>query len=208
MVSRKAGLFILFFLIFYNFTFAQNVDSSLVVKPKDSIASPLPDSIKINLHSPKKAAMYSAILPGLGQAYNKKYWKIPIVWGAMAFSIFYVDSFNRSYKNYKNRFDLKNRTIPTSYNSDSSVSIRANLFPNESLEFLKGNRDIARRNRDLFIIITTGIYILNIIDASVDAHLFYFDVSDDLSLKVLPDMYYNPNINGWQVNAFSLKIKL
>ncbi|WP_420572547.1 DUF5683 domain-containing protein [Kordia sp.] len=127
----------------------------------------------INPLSPSKAAFYSAILPGLGQAYNKKYWKIPIVYAALGTGIyFYIDNnnkYNRYRRAYKSRLagftDDEFQGIVT----DNNALIDAQEF--------------YQRNRDLSLLLTVVAYVLNIVDANVDAHLLQFNVSDDLSLR-------------------------
>lgn len=136
-------------------------------------------------HSPKKAAIRSAILPGLGQIYNKKYWKLPIVYGALGISggIFFYNlgGYNDTRFAYKVKYNMR------VFGTDSALfaSIRNNLKPlsEESLRFY---RNQYRRDIDysaLFFLILWG---LNVVDASVDAHLKTFDVSPDLSLQVKP----------------------
>lgn len=125
--------------------------------------------------APSKAAFYSAVVPGLGQAYNKKYWKIPIIYAGMATAIyFYIDN-NNNYHDYRDAY--KRRLA--GYSDDEYQGIS-----NETL--IRAQRT-SRRNRDTSMAIAVGIYLLNIIDANVDAHLRQFNVSDDLSLK--------PNVN-------------
>lgn len=125
--------------------------------------------------APSKAAFYSAVVPGLGQAYNKKYWKIPIIYAGMATAIyFYIDN-NNNYNDYRDAY--KRRLA--GYSDDEYQGIS-----NETL--IRAQRT-SRRNRDTSMAIAVGIYLLNIIDANVDAHLRQFNVSDDLSLK--------PNVN-------------
>lgn len=138
------------------------------------------DTIKkneINPLAPSKAAFYSAILPGLGQAYNKKYWKIPLVYGAIGTSLyFYIDN-NKKYHSYRDAY--KSRLAG---------------FNNDQYSYLDDSRLIAaqkfyQRNRDLSLLVAVGFYILNIVDANVDAHLIQFNVSDKLTLA--PDVYQN-----------------
>ena len=138
------------------------------------------DTIKgkeIDPLTPAKAAFYSAILPGLGQAYNKKYWKIPLVYGAMGTSIyFYIDN-NKKYHNYRDAYKkrLAGNPDPEYAYLDDARLIAAQRF--------------YQRNRDLSVLITGLFYILNIVDANVDAHLLQFNVDDNLSLR--PDVYQN-----------------
>lgn len=130
-------------------------------------------------HSPFKATIMSAALPGMGQVYNGKWWKVPIIYGAFGGLI---------YSSVAN--DIKFRTYKKAY------LIRVDDDPNTTDEFegqysdanLRELVDFYQRNRDISLIFTGVIYALNIIDASVDAHLKDFDVSDDLSLKVRPTL--------------------
>lgn len=158
---------------------AQKADS-LAIKA-DTVKKPIPDSLKIKKHSPKVASLMSAALPGLGQVYNKKYWKVPIVYAAFA-ADYYAYTYNqKGYVKYKQAYLY--RTDGDSTTTDKFVG-----FLDETT--LKNQRDEYRKYRDLNFIIAAGIYVLNIVDANVDAHLFYFDVSDDLSLHFQP-MYIN-----------------
>ncbi len=122
--------------------------------------------------SPSKAAFYSAILPGLGQAYNKKYWKIPIVYAALGTGIyFYIDN-NNKYNRYRRAYKQRLAGFKDEFSSivtDTNALIDAQEF--------------YQRNRDLSLLLTVVAYVLNIVDANVDAHLLQFNVSDDLSLR-------------------------
>jgi hypothetical protein len=138
------------------------------------------DTVKrdpINPLSPAKAAFYSAILPGLGQAYNKRYWKIPIIYAALGTSIyFYVDN-NKQYNRYRDAYKRRLAGFTDDeFWGDGST-------PNISNVGLTRAQDTYRRNQELSILITIGIYALNIIDANVDAHLLQFNVDDNLALK-------------------------
>ena len=139
------------------------------------------DSIVIpKKHEPKKATLYSAILPGLGQAYNKKYWKVPIVYAGIG-TIGYVISMNSDgYRSYRLAYDYK-----TGINTDVSSEIIsiANRYSNENLIRI---RDSYRRNVELSWIVMALWYGINIIDATVDAHFFEYDIGDDLSLMIEP----------------------
>ena len=134
-------------------------------------------------HSPRRAALYSAVLPGLGQIYNKKYWKLPILYGGFAILGYLVVWNNDQYQVYR-------RARIAEENNQSSQSPFAGLegsrFQNISIERLANAVDQSRRNRDFTIILTAGLYGLNIMDAIVDAHLIEFDVNPDLSLKLEP----------------------
>jgi hypothetical protein len=145
------------------------------------------------IHSPKKAAVYSAILPGLGQAYNKKYWKIPIIYAGFGTLGYFISWNNKNFKVLKLAYsDL----IDGNPDTDSYLDLDAAKYydldnESERSQFENGlnkQKNYYRRNRDLLIISTVGFYALNIIDASVDAHLFDFDISEDLSFNWQPAM--------------------
>lgn len=128
---------------------------------------------KIDPLSPSRAAFYSAILPGLGQAYNKKYWKIPIVYAALGTGIyFYIDN-NRNYNRYRRAY--KRRLAGFTDDEFQNVVTDNNA--------LIDAQEFYQRNRDLSLLLTVVAYVLNIVDANVDAHLLQFNVSDDLSVR-------------------------
>lgn len=128
----------------------------------------------ISLKDPKKASLYSAILPGAGQFYNEKYWKVPIVYAGFGTLIYFID---RNTKYYK---DLKQGLI-------DYPDIDLKYFDNSLTEDqLTRGKDIYKRYREMSYIFTAGFYILQIIDATVDAHLFNWDVGPDISLRLEP----------------------
>ena len=132
-------------------------------------------SQKINEEkSPKKAALYSAILPGAGQFYTKKYWKIPIYYSGLITSIYFINDNRTKYIDYRNAallsYDTGENQLGYSYSQ------------------LKDLKEHYRRNRDISYFSLVGIYILNIVDASVNAHLYNFDVSEDISINIKPHL--------------------
>lgn len=130
--------------------------------------------------SPKKAGIYSAILPGLGQYHNRKYWKIPIVWGALGTGVGFIVWNQKQYKRYKTAFDAELNGQPHEFSGITGVDLKTAL----------GNtQDARRRQRDYAIAITAGIYLLNIIDAVVDAHLY--DGRKDPDLAISPVLLEN-----------------
>lgn len=137
------------------------------------------DSIPIDkvIHSPKKATIFSTVIPGLGQAYNKKYWKIPVIYAGIGACTYFFISNNSEYKILKN--ELQYRFLQDTL----SLNPKYTTYSDQNLIALK---NYYQRNRELSIIFGVIIYALNIIDASVDAHLFSFDVSDDLTLNIQP----------------------
>jgi len=137
-------------------------------------------------HSPKKAARLSAMLPGLGQAYNEKYWKIPVVYAALGTSTYFIINNNKEYQKYKNAYIART--------DDDSTTVTSLKFKTENIKL---RRDYYRRNLELSIVITAGIYVLNIVDAAVDAHLFDFNVNENLSMRIEPQANaFMPGYNG------------
>lgn len=126
-------------------------------------------------HSPKKATLLSTFIPGAGQVYNKKYWKVPLIYGGGATFIYFIGVNNRYYKKYSKLYEQK---------IDGTID---ELYANINEESLRRERDNWRRNRDLNYIGIGFLYFLQIIDANVDAHLFEYDISDDLTFRYQPD---------------------
>jgi hypothetical protein len=135
-------------------------------------------------HSPTRAAIYSAILPGLGQGYNRKYWKIPIVYAGFGVITYFIINNTSQYRDYKEAY-----TYVAS--GDSSYTDNELVGKYDEQQLLDG-KNYYRRNMELSYIIGALWYILNIIDASVDAHFFDYDVSEDLSIRVDPMMHVRP----------------
>ena len=126
--------------------------------------------------SPSKAAFYSAIFPGMGQIYNKKYWKAPIVWGAIAVPTYYYQINNSDYKRYRRAYKLRKNGLQDEFTlDDGSTSV--------SLETLETAQKQLRENRDMSLLTGVIIYILQIVEASVNAHLLQFNTDDNLSFK-------------------------
>ncbi|PSL46747.1 hypothetical protein CLV51_103729 [Chitinophaga niastensis] len=146
---------------------------------KDStfaVATPLP-------HSPRKAALYSAVLPGLGQAYNREYWKIPLVYAALGTcTYFFIDNM-KLYKSFRDAYRIRKNGNP------GIVDQYANLI--QDAEGLKQYRDYYRQNVDYSVLFFVLAYGLNIADATVFAHLRTFDMSSDLSMRISPTLINN-----------------
>ena len=138
-----------------------------------------------------RATTLAMICPGAGQIYNKSYWRVPIVVGGFATTIYCIDWNNRGYQRFKKAYRLK-------ADYDANPELFPNGSPDEfggrySTSFLKNLRNSYRRNRDLCIILTAGLYILQAVDAHVDAHLRSYDISKDLSVSLTPTIGYSYN---------------
>ena len=158
-------------------------------------AQEIPEKEAPNAHSPRKATIYSAVLPGLGQVYNKKYWKVPVIYLGFGTIAYFINWNNDNYQLFRRGyFDLIDDDPETQGYLEIEAVRRNNYDLNNPTHFnnlrtaLMRQKDYFRRNRDLLFIGMVGFYGLNIIDASVDAHFFDFDISDDLTLKWEPSL--------------------
>ncbi len=160
-----------------------------------------------DVSSVKRATTLAMICPGAGQIYNKSYWRVPIVLGGFATTIYCIDWNNRGYQRFKKAYRLRADydDNPDNYPDGSTDEFGGRY----SASFLKNLRDNYRRNRDLCIILTAGLYILQIVDAHVDAHLRDYDISDDLSMNVSPtvDYIYSPSA-GSTMPAFGMNLSI
>ncbi|MBK3517440.1 DUF5683 domain-containing protein [Carboxylicivirga marina] len=186
------------FLVFMTFSFslkAQQTDAFISQGDTALIQGEIIETPVVEKkHSPHKASFYAAILPGLGQAYNKKYWKIPLLYAGIG-GVAYGISFNTKYYNkYKSAYrdfiirDPANKSylefIPPGLSEEQIYGEYEQWFE----EALNSKKQYYRRYRDLSYIGMIGIYVIQIVDAAVDAHFYNFDISDDLSMAVQPSM--------------------
>ena len=161
---------------------------------------PKPAQIKMEFKPDPKKAVLMALVPGLGQIYNRKFWKLPIVYGGLMGCMYAVTWNNRNYQDYSTAYkdimmdaEEPNRPVEEFHTSwqdflgvgyDPKEWVTNTNFQTQ----LKNRKDYYRRYRDLSIIITVGVYALSIIDAYVDAQLFDFDISPDLSMHWEPSV--------------------
>jgi hypothetical protein len=185
----KSNFLYIFLLLFAAPLLAQTSDT-LVVKRDEKIIV-VKDSIiqkeEYNPLAPAKAAFYSAVIPGLGQVYNKKYWKIPIIYAGMAAGIYFYKQQDDEYDRFRNAYKrrLAGYTDDEFYGNGTEPLI--------SNDRLINAQKSAQTNKDISLIVTIAFYLLNVVDANVDAHLRQYEVSDDLSLQ--------PNFNVNPINA-------
>ena len=138
-------------------------------------------------HSPKAATIMSACLPGLGQIYNGKWWKVPIVYAGLGGLGYMAYSNYSDYKSYLRAYEFKTGDLPDGVTLNEHETELANRYAANQLQTYK---ESYRRDFELFTIITLAWYGLNIVDACVDGHLYNYDISDDLSLSI--DPYLRP----------------
>ena len=202
MLNKKISFYAILFLSIFccDNLFAQTDSTGNKMQDSTSKKNILSLDTSAKKYNPKVATFRSAVLPGWGQAYNKKYWKIPIIYGALGITAG-IFSYNlKTYKILKEAVILRSDTDP---GNDTLVDPQ---FVNFSTESIRSYRNSFRQNVDysvLFFIIFWG---LNVVDATVDAHLKSFDVSDNISLRIKPG--YNPNTNTGGISlVFSFKDK-
>jgi len=155
---------------------------------------------------PSKAAFYSAVLPGLGQAYNKRYWKVPIVWGALGAGVYLIKFNDDRYDSFRDAFKRRRAGFTDDEFYDLNGSGIVPGSPDFSDEALQDAQIRAQRDRDLSILVTVILYVLNIIDANVDAHLQQFNVNENLSMNLRPYLRWE-DIQGQANYGLSLQIQ-
>ena len=181
-------LYIAFFSLTSLLSFSQN-DSIPNELPKELVVTEEVVQKPIDALAPSRAAFYSAILPGLGQAYNKKYWKIPIAVGGIATGIYIYKWNDKQYNRYRDAY--KRRLA--GYTDDEFYG-NVPGSPRVTLDALQRAQKTLKQNKELSLLITIGIYALNIIDANVDAHLLQYNMDENLALK--PHFQYNEQENA------------
>ncbi len=175
---QKKILFSIFVLLITNHLFSQK-DSTAVKEKTVKEKIEIPQGV-YNPLSPSKAAFYSAILPGMGQIYNKKYWKAPIVWGILGGTTYlYIDN-NSIYKRYRTAFKLRKAGLQDEFTLIDAAGNTAVLISEAGLESAQKQ---LRENRDLALLSSVLIYVLQIVEASVNAHLLQFNTDDNLTFK-------------------------
>ena len=176
----------IFFLVFASALFAQTTDSLKVKKEERVIVvndSMLPKE-EYNPLAPAKAAFYSAVVPGLGQVYNKKYWKIPIVYAAIGTGVYFYIQNDKDYDRYRDAYKRRLAGF-----TDDEFYGPTPGSPRVTSDGLIRAQQTLKRNKELSLLVTIGFYALNIIDANVDAHLLQYNVDENLAVR--PHFQYN-----------------
>lgn len=181
---HKASLLILigFMLIQPIYGQVKPVVDSLSAPIKYSPSKKIADTTIIKKHSPRRATYLSLIFPGLGQIYNHKYWKLPIVYGGFGTMAYFFKANHSEYVKFRNAYNFV--TTPGNENA-TPVNDYVTRY-NKNATLLLSGRDYYRRNLELTYIVTGAWYVLVAIDAQVDAQFFNFDVSDELTLNIKP----------------------
>ncbi|MBQ7448264.1 MAG: hypothetical protein IJ756_03365 [Paludibacteraceae bacterium] len=173
----------------------QDKPASLVLQPTDTLREVKPPFKP----DPVRAVWLASILPGAGQIYNRSYWKLPIVYGGIMGCIYAITWNNSKYLDYKAAYRdiLIDDGIHTAYLDVLPKGYTVETMGGKSTytSTLKNQQNVLRRYRDLSIVGLVAVYALSIVDAYVDAHLFDFDISEDLSMHLQPDFHYDPALN-------------
>ena len=171
----------------------------------------VPDSVQVKEHSPLFAGIASAVIPGAGQVYNQKYWKVPIVYAGLATTAFFAWYNADVYFTVKKNLDSR---VAGDSTPEPQFLILNNIFSKTTIDLndftydeLIAVEDDYRRYFTISLIVGGVVYALNIVDAVVDAHLFYFDVSDDLSLQFRPEMFMVSGLKAAPGLSFTLSLK-
>jgi hypothetical protein len=192
MPNKRYILFLFIGILFSLQTKAQKSDSVTVLKQDSSKPAPVVKQ-KIPYPNPQKAMLYSAILPGLGQLYCKSYWRIPIIYAGIGVASYFIVTNAQQYNIYNSAY--KERT-------NNQVDPFINIYSTDNLLTIK---NYYQRNLQLSVIAVAFIYILNVVDANVDAELHNFDVTDDISVHFAPNLVPNPLSGGFTFQpGFSL----
>lgn len=187
----KSKFFIIIFLLGFwqNTVFAQDnkkgkgSDTEEEYRPMDPLA-------------PSRAAFYTTVVPGLGQIYNKKYWKLPLVYAGIGVPVYFWADNQRNYDRYRNEYKKRLQGI-----RDEDDPTFGRLDDQRLLD----GQNFYRRNRDLSVVVTLGFYILSIVDANVDAHLMQFNINDRLTIK--PAFEFNSIDNTSEQYQYAVNIQ-
>lgn len=198
-VKKKVVFIVLLWglqLTFSTTCFAQLADT-LEIKKNTSVQSD--DLLKPYKHSPHKASIYAAVVPGLGQIYNKKYWKLPILYAGIGGVIYSIQFNSENYDKYRSAYrdflirDPKNMSyLKVIENTTITLEDVHGPYADWFQKTLDNRRKYYRRYRDISYAGLVAVYLIQIVDATVDAHFKNFDISDDLSLNLEPTILSTP----------------
>ena len=174
----------------------------------DSTASPTLGQVRVFNPDPQRALWLSALCPGLGQVYNRRYWKLPIVVGAFVGLSYGASWNNRMYKDYSKGYrDVMDDDPDTrSYMDFFPPTVRESDLETAWLQkVMKNKRDYYRRYREICVIAMVGVYLLNVVDAYVDASMAHFDISPDLTLDVSPTAIDNGAVGSGRLPSLGVQ---
>ncbi|MBL0743539.1 DUF5683 domain-containing protein [Chryseolinea lacunae] len=181
--------------------FAQGTKAA-VDRESDSLIVESQDTVLLKTYAarynPRKALLYAAVLPGLGQIYNKKYWKLPLVYGGFIALGYAINFYQDGYINYKAKLFSN---LENGYTGDSDIA-PGDVYTTSTYRNVV---DLYRRQRDFMIVLMGGMYLLQLVDAHVDAHLKEFDLNPQLKVSWYPSVEYNDLVG--RTSGVSLVLK-
>lgn len=187
----------------------QQTDTVINSIQKDNLViidSSITKKKEINPLAPSRAALFSTVLPGAGQLYNRRYWKAPIVWGALGGSIYAYSWNNNNYKRFRTAFKRRQAGFIDDEFYDLNGDNVEGQEPDLDVDDLENQQERFQEDRDLWLVVSIALYALNIVDANVDAHLKQFNIDDNLSFDFQPYMDLNQTSNT-PIYGMALTIK-
>lgn len=168
------------------FTINSYSQEDLIIKAKDTTYT---SPNEFDMLSPARAAFYSAILPGLGQAYNKKYWKIPLVYAALGSGVYFYDLNNTNYNRARTAYKLRLDGKPNEFDG-----VGGNIFLSD--DALVRAQKSYKKDKDLSLLVTVALYVLQVLEASTNAHLLQHNVDNNLTLspQIIKDATNNKSV--------------
>lgn len=184
------------------------VDTATLVLKTDSMQKELPQPKKRFIPDSNRSVWLAMVFPGAGQIYNRKYWKLPIVYGGFVGCAYALSWNNRMYKDYSQAYLDIMDDDPNTKSYEDFLPLNASIAGQEDRfkEIFKKRKDAYRRQRDLSIFAFVGVYLLSIIDAYVDAELSDFDITKELSMKVEPTLFND--VRNQKINSVGLQCSL
>jgi len=178
------------------FIYSEDDDNEVVYVVSGEIVT-VTEPTSEKFHSPHRASMYAAVIPGLGQIYNRQYWKLPILFGGIG-GVVYAFSFNSErYGYYRNAYrdfiirDPANKSyLEILEGTNITEEMIYTQYEQWFRDYLNNSRKRFRRYRDISYAGIVAVYLISIIDASIDAHFYYFDISDNLSFLIEPAYFH------------------
>ena len=184
------------------------VDTASLVMKTDSIQKKMSQPKKRFVPDSNRSVWLAMVFPGAGQIYNRKYWKLPIVYGGFVGCAYALGCNNKMYKDYSQAYLDIMDTDPNTKSYEDFLPFNSSIAGQEERfkEIFKKRKDAYRRQRDLSIFAFVGVYLLSIIDAYVDSELSDFDITKELSLKVEPTMFNDTK--NQKINSVGLQCSL
>jgi len=184
------------------------VDTAMLTTKTDSMQRELPKPKKRFIPNSNRSIWLALVFPGGGQIYNRKYWKLPIVYGGFVGCAYALNWNNKMYKDYSQAYLDIMDDDPNTKSFEDFLPLNSSITGQEERykEIFRKRKDTYRRQRDLSIFCFIGVYLLSVIDAYVDAELSDFDITKDIGLKVEPALFNDGRSNNY--NSVGLQCSL